>query len=174
MKYTGVFLTLLIAASMIGCERSELNSYEPRDSISTEDESTADNAEILKDAKAEDYLGQWECESEQGYIFLAVSEVNGGYAAAVVRSQGGGELVQWEYPLKYKRGKLVCNGEGLRSEIDESKMSPQGSSYDLSDFMKTYPNQSAEFIMTSEGIKWNDLSGKNSEEIVLKFLQSLD
>ena len=67
----------------------------------------------------------------------------------VIRADGMNAAEMWEYEkLEYKAGRLVCRN-GTRYDTDESER-PPAAGYDL--------NQQAEFLLTSEGILWNDLS----------------
>ena len=72
----------------------------------------------------------------------------------------------WEYWLEFKNGKLICDGKGRLYKIYDD----DSSSYDIDSFLKTvYDNGSAEFIMTPEGIVWNDLENNRGEGMVFTY-----
>lgn len=136
----------------------------------------AESAESRNDqiAEASDFLGEWDCEIDGAYAMLAVTEQDDVYFGFVVTSRSPEITEQWEYPLQFQDGKMVCSGTGLYSVRDDSKLEWQGSQVNLPDALKTAPNQSAEFSMTPEGIRWNDLTGDRGDKIIFKYLQSVD
>jgi len=168
-----------LAAIIVGCGRAGTSSSELLDDFSYESTSKTEKEEDTVseannvNAAAEDFLGQWEYTKNDEYIMLAIVELDGEYQAAVSWNESTGMTKEWEYTLKYKDGKLVCDSSGVKSEINESKLAAQGDVIDLSDIMKTTPNQTAEFYMTSEGICWNNLSEGSAKDIVFKFLQDV-
>lgn len=136
----------------------------------------AESAESRNDqtAEASDFLGEWECELDGAYAMLAVTEQDDVYFGFVVTSRSPEITEQWEYPLQFQDGKMVCSGTGLYSVRDDSKLKWQGSQVNLPDALKTAPNQSTEFSMTPEGIRWNDLTGDRGNQIIFKYLQPVD
>lgn len=95
---------------------------------------------------AEDFCGSWQC----GNYFLTIDSFAPGiYSAVLIRADGLNAAEMWEYPsMKFDGGRLLAN-DGTRYDTDTSK-TPPVSGYDL--------NQQAEFLLTDEGILWNDLS----------------
>ena len=177
MKKLLLILLLSALAALAGCAADPDTGR--HDSISESRIAGTEHAESAESrndqtAEASDYLGEWECELDGSYAMLAVTEQDDVYFGFVVISRSPEITEQWEYPLQFQDGKMVCSGTGLYSVQDDSKLEWQGSQVNLPDALKTAPNQSAELSMTPEGIRWNDVTGDKGNQIIFKYLQSVD
>lgn len=146
-----IILVILAAAMLLtGCSRAE--ETEATSGITS---GAIAAPEILMDVTAADFLGDWTC----GTVFLAIREVNGEYIGLLYWTESAEVYEEWEYPLHFKDGKMVCNGDGKKYAIDETRMNEMRAAY----------QQSAEFSLTADGILWNDLNGNRGEGMLLVF-----
>ena len=177
MKKLLLILLLSALAALAGCAADpNTGRHDIASGMNMTDTESSESAESRNDqtAEASVFLGEWECELDGSYAMLAVTEQDDVYFGFVVTSRSPEITEQWEYPLQFQDGKMVCSGTGLHSVWDDSKLEWQGSQVNLPDALKTAPNQSAEFSMTPEGIRWNDLTGERGDQIIFRYLQPFD
>ncbi len=122
---------------------------------------TEQDTDISADVNADDFLGLWECGD---HMMLTVAEAENGYFAYLICSESTQVYEEWEYPLHYESGRLICDGDGIRYAVDETK-------WDTQMIQERHPDQSAEFSMTADGILWNDRTEHRGDGMVFTFVQ---
>lgn len=174
IRSVSVFVAaVLFSAVSCGVEskndNTEVNSQTTAASTATSGNTTAVTAAetILKNVKAEDFIGTWEC--FPAMVSIAESD-NGSYFAFVTMSEGNNasEWVEWEYPLEFKDGKMVCMKDGYKYDIGEPHtVAPDV--YDSS-FINSIADRKAEFYMTEKGLIWNDFNDNKGENMVFTLM----
>ncbi|MBR1384939.1 MAG: hypothetical protein IJ555_14205 [Ruminococcus sp.] len=105
----------------------------------------------------EEFVGTWGC----GRATLTITQLSDTeFHALIWWSDSAAAHVEWDYPLTYQDGKLVCSGSCTKTYIEYS--SPD------TDPDKTveYTNGSGEFIIQGAGIFWNDLTEHRGDDMV--------
>ncbi len=125
-------------------------------------ESTMEITTMISNAKAEDFLGEWVYED----IVLYISELDEshylGYIIFLKNQNNTDVYDSWGYELQYQDGKMICNGKGRRYNSDMITL----------DQTAEYMNGSAEFILTSEGLLWNDLTEHFGDGMVFEYSET--
>ncbi len=122
---------------------------------------TFSSTDISADVNADDFLGVWECGD---HMMLTITQTNDGYFAFLLQMESTQVYEEWEYPLYYEIGRLICDGDGVRYAVDETK-------WDTQMIQERHPDQSAEFSMTADGILWNDRTEHRGDGMVFTFVQ---
>lgn len=164
MKYRKITFILASALLLAGCSKTA--STGP---VGISPEASAEMTAPAKvpDVAATDFLGDWRCEN----VLLSIRQVNGVYIGLLYWMESSEVYEEWEYPLHFQDGKLVCSGDGSKYDVDESKPSEY---QHQPPFTATYANQSAEFSMTKDGVIWDDLDGNRGDGMVFAFVQTED
>ena len=166
MKKISLTAILILTMILTSCGKPSDGKGEPADSLSV---SVSDQK-----VQASDFVGEWECDTGKGHALLAICKINGEYDASIFIGDSYDAHEQWEYPLRFIDGKMVCSGKGLKSVSDQSNLELDGSDYDLSKSMSTFPDQSAEFLLSPDGVIWKDLTDTSRGEVLFKFFQSIE
>ena len=105
----------------------------------------------------EEFLGTWGC----GRATLEIEQTGDGQFHALIHwGSSASSSVQWDYPLTYQDGKLVCDGKGTKTGIEF-----QSADADPDETVE-YTDGSAEFVVQGAGIVWNDLTEHSGDEMV--------
>lgn len=103
----------------------------------------------------EEFVGVWGC----GRATLEIGQITDtDFQAFIYWADSAFARVEWEYPLTYQDGKLVCDGKCTKSYV---KYSAEPSEPDESEVI--YTDGSAEFVMQGSNIVWNDLTEQSGE-----------
>jgi len=103
----------------------------------------------------EEFVGVWGC----GRATLEIGQITDtDFQAFIYWADSAFAHVEWEYPLTYQDGKLVCDGKCTKSYV---KYSAEPSEPDESEVI--YTDGSAEFVMQGSNIVWNDLTEQSGE-----------
>lgn len=105
--------------------------------------------------EGEEFIGIWGC----GRATLNIEQLDdNNFQAFIYWADSAFARVEWEYPLTYQDGKLVCEGKGTKTYVSYSA---EASEPDTSDAL--YTDGSAEFVMQGSNIVWNDLTEQSGE-----------
>ena len=105
----------------------------------------------------EEFLGTWGC----GRATLEITQISSGeFHAKISWSSSAASHAEWDYPLTYQDGKLVCSGKGTLTNVEYASADA-----DPEETVE-YTNGSAEFSMQGAGIIWNDLTEHSGDDMV--------
>lgn len=164
---------LLTAFTVTGCGH-DLNETAVETEILSQTESSVTETEtevitkamttMTSNAKAEDYIGEWEYDN----IVLFISNINQSYYLGSIISFEDPESTDvydsWEYELQYRDGKMICNGKGRRYHNDMNNP--------LLSIETKYLNGNAEFTLSTEGIIWNDMTEHYGDSMLFKYSET--
>lgn len=107
----------------------------------------------------EAYTGTWDC--ERAHIEITYNG-EGVFHATVKWGASASTHAQWEYPLIFVDGKLICDGNGSKSfvEYEEAGAEPK--------VTVEYTDGSAEFILDGKVLKWNDLKEHSADDMIFR------
>ena len=107
----------------------------------------------------EAYTGTWDC--ERAHIEITYNG-EGIFHATVKWGASASTYAQWEYPLIFVDGKLICDGNGTRSfvEYEEAGAEPK--------VTVEYTDGSAEFTLDGNIMKWNDLKEHSADDMIFR------
>ncbi|WP_295084193.1 hypothetical protein [Ruminococcus sp.] len=105
----------------------------------------------------EAYTGTWNC--ERAHIEITYNG-EGIFHATVKWGASASTHAQWEYPLIFDNGKLICNGNGTRSfvEYEDAESEPK--------VTEEYSDGSAEFTLEGNRLFWNDLKEHSADNML--------
>ena len=105
----------------------------------------------------ETYTGTWNC--ERAHIDITYYG-EGVFHATVKWGASASTHAQWEYPLIFDNGKLICNGNGTRSfvEYEDAESEPK--------VTEEYSDGSAEFTLEGNRLFWNDLKEHSADDML--------
>ena len=105
----------------------------------------------------EAYTGTWNC--ERAHIDITYYG-EGIFHATVKWGASASTHAQWEYPLVFENGKLICNGNGTRSfvEYEDAGSDPT--------VTEEYSDGSAEFTLEGNRLFWNDLKEHSADDML--------
>lgn len=102
----------------------------------------------------EEFVGVWGC----GRATLEIEQLTDtDFQAVIYWADSAFARVEWEYPLTYQDGKLVCDGKGTKTYVSYSSEDTEPETSVL------YTDGSAEFVMQGSNIVWNDLTEQSGE-----------
>lgn len=112
-------------------------------------------------AAGEAFVGTWGC----GRATLKITQLSDtSFHALLTWSSSAATHAEWDYPLTYQDGKLVCDGAGTLTYVEYASADAEP------DKTVEYTDGSAEFVMQGAGIVWNDLTEHSGDDMV--FLNS--
>ena len=105
----------------------------------------------------EAYTGTWNC--ERAHIDITYYG-EGIFHATVKWGASASTHTQWEYPLIFDNGKLICNGNGTKSfvEYEDAENEPK--------VTEEYSDGSAEFTLEGNRLFWNDLKEHSADDML--------
>ena len=105
----------------------------------------------------EEFVGTWGC----GRATLEITQMTDTeFHALVSWSSSAAAHVEWDYPLTYENGRLVCDGKCTKTYIEYASADADP------DETVEYTDGSAEFVMQGAGIVWNDLTEHSADDMV--------
>ena len=111
----------------------------------------------------EEFVGEWGC----GRASLEIKKISDTeFHAMIIWSDSAVSHAEWDYPLTYQDGKLVCDGKCTLTYVEFKE--PATDSVEKVE----YTDGSAEFEMQGVGIIWNDLTDNSADDMVFLNLQS--
>ncbi|MBQ8928410.1 MAG: hypothetical protein IJ055_09100 [Oscillospiraceae bacterium] len=114
---------------------------------------------ILDDGRGpgEEFVGTWGC----GRATLEITQqTDTDFHATIWWSDSAAAHVEWEYPLTYRDGKLVCTGSASKTYVEYA--SPDAEPEKTVE----YTDGSGEFSMQGAGVVWNDLTEHSGNDMV--------
>lgn len=107
--------------------------------------------------EGDEFIGTWGCERAT----LKIDQIYGTEFHAVISwSSSAYAHVEWDYPLTYQNGRLVCSGNATKTYVEYSAPDIEP------DKTVEYTNGSAEFTMQGAGIVWNDITEHSGDGMV--------
>lgn len=119
---------------------------------------------ILDDGRGpgEEFIGTWGC----GRATLEITQLSDTeFQALIWWADSAFAHVEWDYPLTYQDGKLICDGKCTKTYIEYTSADADP------DETVEYTDGSGEFVMQGAGIVWNDLTEHSGDDMV--FLNSM-
>ena len=109
----------------------------------------------------EEFVGRWNCDR----VYLTITQNSDTEFHALVKwGSSASSHVEWDYPLTYQGGKLVCSGKASKTYVEYA--SPDAEP----DKTVEYTDGSGEFVMQGAGVVWNDLTEHSGDEMVFAIL----
>ena len=105
----------------------------------------------------EAYTGTWNC--ERAHIDITYYG-EGIFHATVKWGASASTHAQWEYPLVFENGKLICNGNGTRSFVEYEDAGSEPT------VTEEYSDGSAEFTLEGNRLFWNDLKEHSADDML--------
>ena len=110
----------------------------------------------------EEFVGTWGC----GRATLKITQLSDTeFQASISWASSAAAHTEWEYPLTYKDGKLVCSGKGTKTNFEYQSENAEP------DKTVDYTDGSAEFSMEGSHIVWNDLNENSGEDMMFSNTQ---
>ena len=107
----------------------------------------------------EAFIDTWICDRATLQI---IQLSDGNFYARIEWGSSAFSHVEWDYPLIYQGGKLVCEGNATKTVVEyaSADAAPE----------KTveYTDGSAEFVMQGAGVVWNDLTEHSGDGMVFQ------
>ncbi len=105
----------------------------------------------------EEFVGTWGC----GRATLKITQLSDTeFQASISWASSAAAHTEWEYPLTYQDGKLVCSGKGTKTNFEYQSENAEP------DKTVDYTDGSAEFSMEGSHIVWNDLNENSGEDMM--------
>ena len=107
----------------------------------------------------EEFVGRWNCDR----AYLTITQNSDTEFHAVVKwGSSASSHVEWDYPLTYQGGKLVCSGKASKTYVEYAAPDAEP------DKTVEYTDGSGEFVMQGAGVVWNDLTEHSGDEMVFQ------
>jgi hypothetical protein len=105
----------------------------------------------------EEFVGKWGCYR----VTLDITQLSDTeFQAKITAPNSAAAYTEWEYPLTYKDGKLVCSGKGTKTDFVYQSENAEP------DKTVVYTDGSAEFSMQGSNIVWNDKNENSGEDMM--------
>lgn len=105
----------------------------------------------------EEFIDTWSCDRATLRI---IQLSDGDFYAQIHWNSDALSYTDWDYPLVYQGGKLVCNGNATKTSVTYA-------SADAAPVLNVeYKNGSGEFVMQDAGVVWNDLTEHSGDGMV--------
>jgi len=109
----------------------------------------------------EEFVGTWECERAS----LEITQISDTEFHAVIHwSDSAFAHVEWDYPLTYENGTLVCSGKCTKTYVEYTSADTDP------DRTVEYTDGSGEFTMQGAGVIWNDLTEHSGDNMVFSYI----
>ncbi|MBR6717378.1 MAG: hypothetical protein IKI77_03425 [Oscillospiraceae bacterium] len=105
----------------------------------------------------EEFADTWSC----GRASLKITQISDTeFRAEIKWGSSATTHVEWDYPLTYQDGRLVCSGKCTKTVVEYASADAEPE--------KTveYTNGSGEFVMQGAGVVWNDLTEHSGDDMV--------
>ena len=105
----------------------------------------------------EEFVGTWGC----GRATLKITQLSDTeFQASISWASSAAAHTEWEYPLTYQDGKLVCSGKGTKTNFEYQSENAEP------DKTVDYTDGSAEFSMQGSHIVWNDKNENSGADMM--------
>ena len=109
----------------------------------------------------EEFVGKWNCER----AYLTITQISDTEFHALVKwGSSASSHVEWDYPLTYQGGKLVCSGKASKTYVEYASADAEP------DKTVEYTDGSGEFVMQGADVVWNDLTEHSGDDMVFRIV----
>ena len=109
----------------------------------------------------EEFVGKWNCDR----AYLTITQISDTEFHALIKwGSSASSHVEWDYPLTYQGGKLVCSGKASKTYVEYAAADAEP------DKTVEYTDGSGEFVMQGAGVVWNDLTEHSGDDMVFRIV----
>ena len=109
----------------------------------------------------EEFVGKWNCDR----AYLTITQISDTEFHALVKwGSSASSHVEWDYPLTYQGGKLVCSGKASKTYVEYASADAEP------DKTVEYTDGSGEFVMQGADVVWNDLTEHSGDDMVFRIV----
>lgn len=109
----------------------------------------------------EEFVGKWNCDR----AYLTITQISDTEFHALVKwGSSASSHVEWDYPLTYQGGKLVCSGNASKTYVEYASADAEP------DKTVEYTDGSGEFVMQGADVVWNDLTEHSGDDMVFRIV----
>ena len=109
----------------------------------------------------EEFVGKWNCDR----AYLTINQISDTEFHALVKwGSSASSHVEWDYPLTYQGGKLVCSGKASKTYVEYASADAEP------DKTVEYTDGSGEFVMQGADVVWNDLTEHSGDDMVFRIV----
>ena len=109
----------------------------------------------------EEFVGKWNCDR----AYLTITQISDTEFHALIKwGSSASSHVEWDYPLTYQGGKLVCSGKASKTYVEYAAADAEP------DKTVEYTDGSGEFVMQGADVVWNDLTEHSGDDMVFRIV----
>lgn len=109
----------------------------------------------------EEFVGKWNCDR----AYLTITQISDTEFHALVKwGSSASSHVEWDYPLTYQGGKLVCSGKASKTYVEYASADAEP------DKTVEYTDGSGKFVMQGADVVWNDLTEHSGDDMVFRIV----